>query len=765
LSAKTIHITGVVQGLGFRPFVYQLAHSHGLSGWVCNTSAGVDIEAEGPSAALERFVAELSSEAPPIARLESLSVTDHPPNSYQGFEIRPSRSLEGEYQLVSPDVATCGDCLRELLDRQDRRYRYPFTNCTNCGPRFTIIQDIPYDRPLTTMRDFVMCPECQREYDDPLDRRFHAQPNACPICGPQLTLGDRDGVPISVEDEISSAVQFLQEGRVLAIKGLGGFHLVCDATNEDAVALLRRRKGRPAKPMAVMMATMEEIRSHCLVSADEERLLTSTQCPIVLLEWRSGSTVSRLVAPGNRYLGVMLPYTPLHHVLLREAGRPLVMTSGNLSEEPIAVDNDEAVSRLKGIADNFLLHNRDIYARYDDSVCMVMEERSQPLRRSRGYAPFPIRLPFDARQVLACGTELKNTFCVTRDRYAFLSQHIGDMENVETLEHFESAIKLYRRLFRVNPEIVAHDLHPDYLATRYAKSLKTSADLIGVQHHHAHVVSCMVDNGIEGQVIGVALDGTGYGSDGQIWGGEFLVADYRGFRRAGHLEYVPMPGGDACIRRPYRMTISHVYSLLGQEGLDTALGFLGGIGAQELRITKRQIDRKINTPLTSSCGRLFDAASALLGFSGEATYEGQAAVDLEMMAYEGEETSSYPFTILDDTGTKIIQLSAMWRAILEDLIAGLPREIIAFRFHNAVAGMVAEMCSRIAEGTGLARVTLSGGCFQNRLLLAKTREGLQGAGLEVLTHSQVPCNDGGVSLGQAVVASRQDDGPVPGARL
>ncbi|HEM62429.1 MAG TPA: carbamoyltransferase HypF, partial [Chloroflexi bacterium] len=557
----------------------------------------------------------------------------------------------------------------------------------------------------------------------------------------------------------------LQEGRVLAIKGLGGFHLACDATNQAAVALLRARKRRAAKPMAVMMATMEEIRGHCRVSAEEERLLTSAQCPIVLLEWRAESKVSPLVAPGNRYLGVMLPYTPLHHVLLREVGRPLVMTSGNRSEEPIAIDNQEALSRLRGIADYFLLHNRDIYARYDDSVWMVEGERPQPLRRSRGYAPFPIILPFHSRQVLACGTELKNTFCVTKDRYAFLSQHIGDLENLETLEHFETSIELYRRLFRLEPEIVAYDLHPDYLATRYAKSLETSARLVGVQHHHAHVVSCMVDNGVEEPVIGVALDGTGYGTDGQIWGGEFLVADYAGFCRVGRLEYVPMPGGEAAVRRPYRMAMGHLCSLLGEEGLQRGRPFLGDVDAGELEILKQQIEKGINAPLTSSCGRLFDAVSALLGFSGEASYEGEAAIELEMMAYRGEEGPTYPFTIAEGSEAEIIQLSTMWTAMLQDLHSGVAAANVALRFHNTVAGMVTEMCRRIAEETGLARVALSGGCFQNRLLLAKTTQRLEEAGLEVLSHSQVPCNDGGVSLGQAVIASYWPEGRASGGSL
>jgi hydrogenase maturation protein HypF len=449
----------------------------------------------------------------------------------------------------------------------------------------------------------------------------------------------------------------------------------------------------------------------------------------------------------------MLPYTPLHHVLLREVERPLVMTSGNLSEEPIAIENEEALARLKGIADYFLLHNRQIYARYDDSVWTVVEERPQPLRRSRGYAPFPVRLPFKARPVLACGTELKNTFCATKDQYAFLSQHVGDMENVETLEHFQTSIELYKRLFRLEPEIVAYDLHPDYLATKYALDLGSAVKLVPVQHHHAHVVSCMVDNGVQGEVIGVALDGTGYGTDGRIWGGEFLVADYEGFRRAGHLEYVPLPGGEAAIHRPYRMALGHLYSLLGEEGVDEALPFLGQVDPEELEIVRQQMEKGINAPLTSSCGRLFDAVAAVLGFEGQATYEGQAAIQLEMMAYDGDEGASYPFTIVEADGAAVIQLSGMWKGILEDLRAQLPAAVIASRFHNTVAQMILQMSYRLAEESGLQRVALSGGCFQNRLLLEKSARILGKAGFDVLMHGQVPCNDGGVSLGQAVIAN------------
>ena len=753
VSLTKIHVTGVVQGVGFRPFVYQLAHRYGLAGWVCNTSAGVDIEVEGASQVLLQFLADVKAEAPPLASIERITVTDHPPDGYQGFEIRRSVVQEGRYQLISPDIATCEDCRRELLDPQDRRYRYPFTNCTNCGPRFTIIEDMPYDRPQTTMRDFVMCPDCQAEYDNPLDRRFHAQPNACPVCGPQLTLRDEAGIKIAVEDEISTAVQLLSEGKTLAIKGLGGFHLACDATTEEAVRRLRQRKRRSAKPMAVMMATMEQIKAHCLVSREEEELLASSQCPIVLLPWKDDSTVSRLVAPGNRYLGVMLPYTPLHHVLLKEIGRPLVMTSGNISEEPIAIKNEEALARLRGIADYSLLHDRDIYARYDDSVWMVVRGKAQPLRRSRGYAPFPIHLPFKAQQVLACGTELKNTFCATKDEYAFLSQHIGDMENLETLEHFETSVELYERLFRLQPQIIAYDMHPEYLATKYALNLGPSRKLVPVQHHHAHTVSCMVDNGVQGEVIGVALDGTGYGTDGHIWGGEFLVVNYQSFRRAGHLQYVPLPGGEAAIRSPYRMAIGHLYALLGDDGINAALPFLGEVDELELSIIKRQINKGINTPLTSSCGRLFDAMSALLGFRGQATYEAQAAIELEMIAAGEDDGRGYPFSISERGGVEVVQLSEVWRGVLDDLRAQLPPPVVALKFHNTLAQIIAKMCRQIAMETGLNRVALSGGCFQNRLLLSKTVDILHEAGFEVLTHAQVPCNDGGVSLGQATIAN------------
>jgi hydrogenase maturation protein HypF len=671
---------------------------------------------------------------------------------HSGFEIRQSIVEHDRYQLVSPDIATCKPCLSEVLDPGNRRWRYPFTNCTNCGPRFTIIEDIPYDRPKTTMRVFEMCPECRREYEDPLDRRFHAQPNACPECGPRVVLVDDAGHTVHADDTLSTAARLLKEGKVLAIKGLGGFLLACDATSEKAVSALRERKRRPFKPLAIMVSTLQEAKRHCIVSHEEEELLASPQSPIVLLRWKQGSPVSPVVAPNLKYLGVMLPYTPLHHILLREVGLPLVMTSGNVSEEPIAKDNDEALRRLNAIADRFLVHDREIYSCYDDSVAVVEAGKSRIQRRARGYAPHPVHLPFEARQVLACGPEFKNTFCLTRGNHAFISQHIGDMERLETLEHFESTLKLYERLFRIRPEIVACDMHPEYLSTKYARSLaETQSDLalVPVQHHHAHVVSCMVENGVEDPVIGVALDGTGFGTDGCVWGGEFLVADYLGFQRMGHLEYAPMPGGAAAIERPYRMALGYLLALLGESAVTSKLAFLDGVSREERDLVARQVERKLNSPLTSSCGRLFDAVSALIGVRGAIDYDAQAAIELEMAADEGH-WAPYPFLIEGQEG--VIKLREVFQGLLDDLRAGADRGVMSAKFHSTVVAMVTEMCQRIAANTGIAKVALSGGVFQNRLLLRSTVAALKEAGFEVITHARVPTNDGGVSLGQAVVA-------------
>ncbi|MFP3898424.1 MAG: carbamoyltransferase HypF [Dehalococcoidia bacterium] len=788
-SVKLAHISvrGVVQGVGFRPFVYGLAVRHDLRGRVYNTSEDVRIEVEGEAEAVERFEQELCTEAPTLARIEGVTVDYYPPVGYETFEIRGSRTVEGKYQLISPDVATCPACLNELLDAGDRRYRYPFTNCTNCGPRFTIIEGMPYDRSKTTMRHFRMCPRCQAEYDDPLDRRFHAQPNACPECGPRVALVDNRGNRVAATDAIGAAGGLLGEGKIVAVKGLGGFLLACDATNDTVVRILRHRKRRPSKPFAVMVATIEEARRHGYVSEEEERLLTSPQNPIVLVRWREDSSISREVAPGLQFMGIMLPYTPLHHVLLRDTRRPLVMTSGNLSEEPIATDNEEALSRLAGIADHFLLHNRDIYSGYDDSVAVVELGAERIVRRARGYAPYPVHLPFESKKVLGCGAEKRNTFCLTRDHYAFVSQHIGEMENMETLEHFEGTVSLYKRLFHIEPEIIAHDLHPDYLATRYAQELgEPGVKLVSVQHHHAHVASCMADNGLDFPVIGVAFDGTGMGADGRMWGGEFLVADYGGFHRAGHLEYLPLPGGDAATKRPYRTAIAYILTLLGEDAMDAVIAASrdnvvdshDGIGAKhsrlasvtqlgttEIEVIKRQMERGVNSPLTSSMGRLFDAVSALLGIRGEIDYEGQAAVELEMAGHSsvmasgvsGEAISdnneTYPYLIASGGESKIVRLGELLSAVIEDRRKGIAVGLISARFHNTVAQMANEMCQLIADETGITQVVLSGGVFQNRLLLRRVVGLLQGSGFQVFAHRQVPCNDGGISLGQAVIAS------------
>ena len=786
LKLARISVRGIVQGVGFRPFVYALAAEHNLKGWVYNTSEDVKIEVEGEAETLRQFELKLQKNAPSLAHIENITTEYYPPRGYKKFEIRLSQAQKGKYQLISPDIATCPACLSELLNPEYRRYRYPFTNCTNCGPRFTIIEGMPYDRLKTTMRCFQMCPQCQAEYDNPLDRRFHAQPNACPECGPQVELVDNHGNLITKSNPIAAASQFLKEGKIVAIKGLGGFLLACDATNNTAVKTLRQRKQRSSKPFALMVSDIEEAKRYCHVSSEEEKLLASPQSPIVLMRWRKNSPVSREVAPNLQFLGIMLPYTPLHHILLRDTDLPLVMTSGNLSEEPIARDNDEALRRLSGIADYFLIHNRDIYSRYDDSVAIVERGTSQLIRRARSFAPYPVHLPFSARQVLGCGAEEKNTFCLTKDNYAFVSQHIGDMENIETAEHFDSTISLYKRLFHIDPEIVVHDLHPDYLATKYAQELgKSGLKLIPVQHHHAHIASCMADNGLDSPVIGVALDGTGLGVDGNIWGGEFLIADYRNFRRVGHLEYLPLPGGDAAIKRPYRTAIGYILTLLGENTLNAAIATLntvkgkqsqfasiGQVSEVEIEVIKRQVERKINSPLTSSMGRLFDAISALLGIRGEIDYEGQAAVELEMAAFSSvtaghipgeareldeairQAQESYPYRIVEDKGLRIVRLQELLSAVMEDLHQDISKGKIAVKFHNTIAQMTNEMCCLIAyENRTVSGIALSGGVFQNRLLLRKTVGLLESSGFRVFTHRQVPCNDGGISLGQAVIAN------------
>ncbi|MCD4739043.1 MAG: carbamoyltransferase HypF [Anaerolineae bacterium] len=808
-AAYHIAITGVVQGVGFRPFVYNLAERLGVRGWVLNHSGGIAIEAEGAPDVLTAFIAVLEAEAPPLAYITSLTAVPILPNGYDSFEIRHSQQVAGQYQLLSPDVAMCDDCLRELFDPADRRYRYPFINCTNCGPRFTIILDIPYDRPKTTMCAFSLCADCRAEYENPADRRFHAQPNACPVCGPHVWLSEkasgresesarkrvgekasqREGemareqaahhaiynTQYTNEASLLRAKELLESGAILAIKGLGGFHLAGDATNADAVRVLRERKRRPHKPFAVMLPTLDAVRAVCEVSSEEAALLTSPQSPIVLLKCLRNTqyAIVNTVAPNQHTLGVMLPYTPLHHILLRDVGRPLVMTSGNVTEEPIARDNAEALRRLAPLADAFLLHNRDIYARYDDSVVQVLpfseapshstfytsenekrESVAQLVRRARGYAPLPIRLPFATRPMLAVGPLLKNTFTLTQDQFAFVSQHIGDMENLETLAHYEAALATYRRLFRITPEWVVADMHPDYLTTRFAQEYASEHCLpapLQVQHHEAHIAACLADNGraLEaGPVIGVALDGTGYGRDGAIWGGEWFVGSYDGFRRAAQLEYLPLPGGDAAIRHPWRIAVAYLHAL-GDPG-DYPRGFY----PQESVLIRQQIEHGLNVSRTSSMGRLFDAVSALLGVCQTTTYEAQAAIELEQVAVESRGAlSPYPFDLAEgEDGVLVVQLAPLFGALLAEIGRGVAVSEIAWRFHRTVAEMIAQVCERIRVATGLNTVALSGGVFQNQLLLELALPRLTSQGFEILLHRQVPTNDGGISLGQAALA-------------
>jgi hydrogenase maturation protein HypF len=755
-----VQVEGVVQGVGFRPYVYSLATRLGLAGHVGNNGAGVFIEVEGPPPRIRDFLALLEQDAPPLARIDAVRTTAIEPGGGAGFSIVPSEPGGPRQALVSADSATCADCLAELADPGDRRFGYPFINCTNCGPRFTIVRDVPYDRPLTTMAGFALCAACATEYHDPADRRFHAQPVCCPACGPRLQLLDASGSEVPA-DPIIAAAALLAVGDVLAVKGLGGYHLAVDAGSETAAAALRARKHREDKPFALMAADLEAARGLCEIDQTAALLLTSRRRPIVLLprlHGGDGTGVAQAVAPGTRQLGVMLPYSPLHHLLLRELGRPIVLTSGKTSDEPIAYDDKDALDRLAGIADGFLAHDRPIHMRTDDSVVRGFRGREMVIRRSRGYVPEPVRLRAPlARPVLGCGAELKNTFCLGRGQHAFVSHHIGDLENMQTLRSFTEGIEHFRRLFDIEPQVVAHDLHPEYLSTKYALDLAdaTGVELAGVQHHHAHIASCLADNAQRGPVIGVAFDGTGYGPDGTIWGGEFLIADLAGFERAGHLTGVPLPGGAAAIRQPWRMAAVYLDAACPAgipAGLEVARRNEGS-WANVLTMARRGI----NAPVTSSAGRLFDAAAALLGVRDVINYEGQAAIELEQLA-DVAERGSYPARITaDGPGGQLRAAGAdLIGAAAADLMAGAAPATIAARFHNGVTTLIADTCTALRDRCGLATVALSGGVFQNQLLSGAVVSELTERGFTVLVHSRVPCNDGGISLGQAVVAAARD---------
>ncbi|HTK10979.1 MAG TPA: carbamoyltransferase HypF [Ktedonobacteraceae bacterium] len=767
-TRQRLHIVvqGIVQGVGFRPFVYTRAHLLGLSGFVLNNSVGVVIEVEGEDQALADFQRALHAEIPPLAHIITMTCEHVPLRHERGFTIIHSDAGTERRALISPDTATCADCLHEIFDQADRRFHYPFTNCTNCGPRFTIIQDVPYDRDKTTMRVFPMCPICEQEYADPLDRRFHAQPNACPACGPQLSLLSKDEqgqlCPVESSDPLSEAARLLAQGAVLAIKGLGGYHLSCDALHVEAVQRLRQSKRREDKPFALMVPDVETARHLCFVSESEATLLQSHQRPIVLLRQREKSPIAPAVAPDYQTLGIMLPYTPLHHLLLSafralrktDELTALVMTSGNLSDEPIAYEDDDARSRLSPLVAAMLTHNRAIHMRCDDSVLRIASGGEQFFRRSRGYAPEPIILASALPvSLLACGAHLKNTFCLGKDRHAFLSHHIGDLENLETLISFREGIEHFQRLFDITPAAVAYDLHPDYLATQYALG-SAIPQKIGVQHHYAHIASVIAEHGLTGPVIGVAGDGTGYGTDGALWGCEVMVADLLNFERVAHLTYVPLPGGEQAIRQPWRMAATYLAHTYRDAFLDLDIPFVRQLDRSKWHVLSQMITKGINCPPTSSLGRLFDAVAALtLGLHTDVSYEGQAAIALETLATTcTDRVTAYPFLLRPGQPMQL-DVTPLIDAIVQDLLHTVPAASIAGRFHMTIAEMLAAACDEVRKQTGLNSVALSGGVFQNRLLLELLIARLETLKFQVSINRRVPPNDGGLSLGQLAVAA------------
>jgi hydrogenase maturation protein HypF len=745
-AAARLSIRGVVQGVGFRPFVHRLAIKHELGGWVRNASGDVQIQIEGDPASVATFVRDLRAEAPPLARIDDLHTESCDPAGLTAFTILESRTEAGRRQPVSPDVALCATCERELFNLADRRHRYPFITCTDCGPRFTVIDAMPYDRERTSMRAFTQCAECLREYRTPGDRRYHSETNSCPVCGPRLWLE-----PATAGDPIAAAAQLLAAGKIVAIRGLGGFHLAVDATNEAAVARLRERKHREAKPLAVMVRTPAEARLLGTIGTVEEELLTSRERPIVLLNRGDGAEVAPSVAPGLRTIGVMLAYTPLHHLLCDLVRRPLVMTSGNRSDEPIATDNDDAKRRLAGIADAFLLHDREIVARYDDSVLRVAGDMPVFLRRARGYAPLPLTLPVASpRPLVAVGPHLKNTFTLVHGREAYVSQHMGDLENLETLEHWRAALSAYQRLFRVEPEVAVRDLHPGYLSTRLAGDLGLER-IIAVQHHHAHIAAVLAEHGETQPVVGVAFDGTGYGADGHVWGAEFLVADLTGYRRVGHLRYARLPGGDLAAREPWRSALGYLALEPAAAGAFTHA--LARIPDGTRSIALQQIARRLNAPLASSLGRLFDAAAAVLGVRTVSRYEGEAAMELEALAgRRGAQPFPFPAAQGPD-GVWVLDPLPLLVALGEGRAAGIGLAELAARFHESVAAAADSLAARLAAHAGLGTIALGGGCFQNARLLVSLVARLEARGLRVLVPRRLGPNDGAVSYGQAAVAA------------
>jgi hydrogenase maturation protein HypF len=754
MVSKDIHIKGTVQGVGFRPFVFSTAKKYNITGWVRNSSAGVEIHANGTPQEMKDFITEVKTNPPPLAKIDEFLESDINTDGCNDFSILQSQTIPGEFIPIPPDMSICSDCQKELFDLGNHRYRYPFINCTNCGPRLTIIKDIPYDRPNTTMAEFAMCDRCQKEYDNPLDRRFHAQPVACPDCGPQIWFESTTLLPKQKEDGIQQARQFLKDGKIIAIKGLGGFHLACDALNKEALIELRQRKKRSDKPFATMVFGIETVEKYCLINNAEKTLIESPQHPIVILPRIKGTDIPDQIAPGMKTLGIMLAYTPLHLLLLEpESDYPdmLVMTSGNISDEPIAYTNESAKEMLGSIADGFLYHNREINTRVDDSVLTEFNGQKYFYRRSRGYAPNAITLPNRSLEILAVGGELKNTFCLIKEKYAFISHHIGDLINMETYQAFTEGIANYQHMFNTKPQFITCDLHPEYLSTKYAYRYSEANNIpfLQVQHHHAHLTACLADNKWDSDenVIGICLDGTGYGMDNQIWGGEILIGGYQMFQRKYHLEYMPLPGGDSAILHPNRIAAAYLWKL----GLswDDHISAIKSLTSEEKSVMKRQLESRINTPYTSSMGRLFDAVASLIGLRHTINYEAQAAIELEQIT-EPSITDAYTFEITEN----IINLNGIISNILTDINHAIHATIIATKFHNAIANLILVLCKQIEKENNLHHIALSGGVWQNQYLLRKTYQILTEEGFSVLIHHNIPPNDGGISLGQAVIANK-----------
>jgi hydrogenase maturation protein HypF len=757
--AAVIKLEGVIQGVGFRPFVHRLADRFHLAGFVLNTSEGVDIHAEADRKTIDLFLKSLQSEVPPLARITKVRVQFIKPEEISGFTIKSSKILSSRSALVSPDIGICNDCLTELNAAGNRRHHYPFINCTNCGPRFSIIQGIPYDRPMTTMKTFNMCMDCATEYSDIRSRRYHAQPNACFVCGPQISLIASNKVAASHDEAITEAIHHLRSGLIVAIKGIGGFHIACDARNAKTILRLRNLKKRPSKPFAVMVADCAQARALSEVSLLEQQLLTSPERPIVLLKKKITSALAQELCPDNNYLGVMLAYTPLHYLLFDRSlssGQPLtclVMTSGNISDEPIEIDNDQAIKNLSGVCDYFLISNRDICNRVDDSIAQVIDGKPVLLRRSRGYAPFPFFSPTAMKPTLACGAELKNTFCLAKDNCSFISPYIGDLKTYATYQFYRDTITRMEKLFSVKPSIVAHDLHPDYLSSHYALALKTKKKklkLVPVQHHHAHLASVIAEHNLKDKVIGVCFDGIGYGSDGKIWGGEFFHGPLTNIKRIGHLEYVPMPGGDKATQEPFRMAISYLYQAFDESIYRLNIGF---INKYQTKLQDFIAVAKLKPILTSSAGRLFDAISAILGICDIITYEAQAAIRLQMFAERSKTSGAYRFNIFEEQTMLIVNSQQALEQIVTDLKNYVSREDIARKFHNGLADVTVRMCVAIRKKTKTKTVCLSGGVFQNKLLHELITTRLRKEKFIVYYNELLPANDGAISLGQAALAN------------